>query len=181
MSDVADALAVLQFGDSFFPSGAVSFSWGMEGLSDSGVVTDADGVRAFVIGQLRAREGAEPVFEELLRVTQMRRFLAFCERQLADQRARAGRKQPARTGEATTTPSRVFRREDRWRLYDAVWSKPVAKAARRLGVSAIGLKEACSQLEIPTPPRGYWVKKKAGQPVARRPRLRELTGGLPRG
>ena len=55
MSDVAEALAVLQFGDSFFPSGAVSFSWGLEGLSDSGVVTDADAVRAFVIGQLRAR------------------------------------------------------------------------------------------------------------------------------
>ena len=55
MSDVADALAVLQFGDSFFPSGAVSFSWGLEGLSDSGVVTGADAVRAFVIGQLRAR------------------------------------------------------------------------------------------------------------------------------
>lgn len=134
-----------------------------------------------LIGQLRAREGAEPVFEELLRVTQMRRFLAFCERQLADQRARADRKQPARAGEATTAPSRVFRREDRWRLYDAVWSKPVAKAARRLGVSAIGLKQACSQLEIPTPPRGYWAKKKAGQPVARRPRLRELTGSLPGG
>ena len=55
MSDVADALAVLQFGDSFFPSGAVSFSWGLEGLSDSGVVTDADAVRVFVVGQLRAR------------------------------------------------------------------------------------------------------------------------------
>lgn len=55
MSDVADALAVLQFGDSFFPSGAVSFSWGLEGLSDSGVVTGADAVRAFVMGQLRAR------------------------------------------------------------------------------------------------------------------------------
>ena len=55
MSDVADALAVLQFGDSFFPSGAVSFSWGLEGLSDNGAVTDADAVRAFVIGQLRAR------------------------------------------------------------------------------------------------------------------------------
>lgn len=55
MSDVADALAVLQFGDSFFPTGAVSFSWGLEGLSDSGVVTSADEVRSFVIGQLRAR------------------------------------------------------------------------------------------------------------------------------
>jgi len=55
MSDVSEALAVLQFGDSFFPSGAVSFSWGLEGLSDCGVVADADAVRAFVIGQLRAR------------------------------------------------------------------------------------------------------------------------------
>jgi urease accessory protein len=55
MSDVADALALLQFGDSFFPSGAVSFSWGLEGLSDCGIVTDADAVRAFVIGQLRSR------------------------------------------------------------------------------------------------------------------------------
>jgi urease accessory protein len=55
MSNVADALALLQFGDSFFPSGAVSFSWGLEGLADSGVVTDVDAVRAFVIGQLRAR------------------------------------------------------------------------------------------------------------------------------
>ena len=55
MSDVAAALAILQFGDSFFPSGAVSFSWGLEGLSDSGGVTGADAIRAFVIGQLRAR------------------------------------------------------------------------------------------------------------------------------
>jgi urease accessory protein len=55
MSDVAGALALLQFGDSFFPSGAVSFSWGLEGLSDSGVVTGTDAVRAFVVGQLRAR------------------------------------------------------------------------------------------------------------------------------
>ena len=55
MSDVAEALAILQFGDSFFPSGSVSFSWGLEGLCDSGVVDGADTVRAFVIGQLRAR------------------------------------------------------------------------------------------------------------------------------
>jgi urease accessory protein len=55
MTDVAQALALLQFGDSFFPSGAVSFSWGLEGLSDSGVVTGADALRSFVIGQLRAR------------------------------------------------------------------------------------------------------------------------------
>lgn len=55
MKDLAESLAVLQFGDSFFPSGAVSFSWGLEGLSASGAVGDTEDVRAFVIGQLRAR------------------------------------------------------------------------------------------------------------------------------
>jgi urease accessory protein len=55
MSKLADTLALLQFGDSFFPSGTVSFSWGLEGLSDSGAVRGAEDVRAFVIGQLRAR------------------------------------------------------------------------------------------------------------------------------
>jgi urease accessory protein len=55
MSDVAATLAVLQFGDSLFPSGAVSFSWGLEGLAENGVVTGANDVRAFVIGQLNAR------------------------------------------------------------------------------------------------------------------------------
>jgi len=55
MTDVAATLAVLQFGDSLFPSGAVSFSWGLEGLADNGVVRSAEDVRAFVIGQLNAR------------------------------------------------------------------------------------------------------------------------------
>lgn len=55
MSSVARAMAVLQFGDSFFPSGSVSFSWGLEDLSDRGVVGTPDLVQAFVLGQLRAR------------------------------------------------------------------------------------------------------------------------------
>jgi len=55
MTDIASTLAVLQFGDSLFPSGAVSFSWGLEGLADNGVVRSAEDVRAFVIGQVNAR------------------------------------------------------------------------------------------------------------------------------
>jgi urease accessory protein len=58
MSDLAQQLAVLQFGDSFFPSGAVSFSWGLEGLCDTGAVDGPDAARAFVIGQLRSRWAA---------------------------------------------------------------------------------------------------------------------------
>ena len=46
---------MLQYGDSFFPSGAVSFSWGLEALVDSGTITGALDVTSFVIGQLRGR------------------------------------------------------------------------------------------------------------------------------
>jgi hypothetical protein len=52
-----------------------------------------------------------------------------------------------------------------------MWSKPMAKVARRYGMAAVDLRQACKELEFPMPPRGYWVKKKAGEPVPRRPKL----------
>jgi urease accessory protein len=55
MSDVGAILAALQYGDSFFPSGSVSFSWGLEGLAANGSVSNGDAVQGFVIGQLHAR------------------------------------------------------------------------------------------------------------------------------
>jgi urease accessory protein len=55
MSDVAAAMALLQFGDSFFPSGSVSFSWGLEGLTEKGAVMNAESVHSFVVGQLQGR------------------------------------------------------------------------------------------------------------------------------
>ena len=55
MSAAADQLALLQHGDSFFPSGAVSFSWGLETLAEDGRVATAADVAAFLEGQLRWR------------------------------------------------------------------------------------------------------------------------------
>jgi urease accessory protein len=49
------ALVLLQLGDSFFPSGAASFSWGLETLRAEGFVRDAADVAAFVDGQLAHR------------------------------------------------------------------------------------------------------------------------------
>jgi len=48
-------MAVLQYGDSFFPSGSVAFSWGLEDLAERGRLANAGEVAAFVIGQLRSR------------------------------------------------------------------------------------------------------------------------------
>lgn len=55
MSDVAIALAALQLGDSFFPSGGTSFSWGLETLRADGLVRTSSDVEALVAGQLERR------------------------------------------------------------------------------------------------------------------------------
>lgn len=55
MSTTASQLALLQYGDSFFPSGSVSFSWGLEGLVERGAVSNAASFEAFMMGQLRSR------------------------------------------------------------------------------------------------------------------------------
>lgn len=55
MNGIYSQLAMLQYGDSFFPSGAVSFSWGLEGLVECGGVSDAASLSTFVKGQLRSR------------------------------------------------------------------------------------------------------------------------------
>lgn len=55
MDEPSDLLAALQHGDSFFPSGAMSFSWGLETLQADGRVVSAAHVAAFVADQLRHR------------------------------------------------------------------------------------------------------------------------------
>ena len=55
MTGEAAFLAALQHGDSFFPSGAISFSWGLETLVAEGAVKSAADVRGFVEGQLTSR------------------------------------------------------------------------------------------------------------------------------
>ena len=51
---IAD-LAALQFGDSFFPSGAVSFSLGLETLYADGIVVDAATLEEFLTDQVTDR------------------------------------------------------------------------------------------------------------------------------
>ena len=58
MLEGRDLLALLQHGDSFFPSGAVSFSWGVETLVADGKVTKAKDVERFVAHQLSGRWAA---------------------------------------------------------------------------------------------------------------------------
>ena len=51
-------------------------------------------------------------------------------------------------------------------LYKEVWSEPMGVVAARYGISDVMLKKICKKLEVPTPPRGYWSKTKAGQTIS---------------
>jgi urease accessory protein len=55
MNSTASLLAALQHGDSFFPSGSVSFSWGLETLFTENILCYAENVEMFVQSQLRGR------------------------------------------------------------------------------------------------------------------------------
>ncbi len=55
MTKEKQILTLLQHGDSFFPSGAVSFSWGLEMLKDDNIITSTKDVKDFVKNQLIER------------------------------------------------------------------------------------------------------------------------------
>lgn len=63
--------------------------------------------------------------------------------------------------ESEASPRAMSRRD----LYEAVWLRPMVKAAADYGISDVGLKKICAKHRIPVPGRGYWAKKAAGQPV----------------
>ena len=50
-------LLTLQHGDSFFPTGSIAFSWGLEGLHRDGLVRNAEELLGFIEGQLLGRWG----------------------------------------------------------------------------------------------------------------------------
>jgi urease accessory protein len=53
--DETRLFTALQHADSFFPSGAMAFSWGLEGLRGDGRVTTPDEVAGFLEGQILGR------------------------------------------------------------------------------------------------------------------------------
>jgi len=57
MTEEEQILTLLQHGDSFFPSGAVSFSWGLEMLKNDQVITSINDIDHFIENQLIERWG----------------------------------------------------------------------------------------------------------------------------
>lgn len=57
----------------------------------------------------------------------------------------------------------VYRREV---LYQEIWNFPVTEVAKKYAVSDVTIHKVCREMEIPTPPVGYWAKKQSGKEVS---------------
>lgn len=55
----------------------------------------------------------------------------------------------------------------REQLYELVWSVPMQRLAREIGISDVALAKHCRKLGIPVPERGFWNKLQAGKSVIR--------------
>jgi len=63
----------------------------------------------------------------------------------------------------------VGQKLSRRELYDLVWSEPVSKIAPRYNISDVGFSKLCRRVDVPLPPRGYWVKLQHGKTVKKPP------------
>lgn len=78
----------------------------------------------------------------------------------------------------------VLKREE---LFALVWDRPMVEVAKELGISDVALAKRCRSLQVPTPPRGYWARVRAGQRPKHPPLrafvddLRESRGKPPEG
>jgi len=64
--------------------------------------------------------------------------------------------------------------DERRKIFDEVWEKPITTLARKYGISDSALRKRCIRLEIPLPPKGHWEKVKSGKEVSIKPELPSL-------
>lgn len=55
----------------------------------------------------------------------------------------------------------------REQLYELVWSEPMQRIGKHIGISDVAIAKHCRRLGIPLPPRGYWNKLHAGKNVTK--------------
>jgi hypothetical protein len=55
----------------------------------------------------------------------------------------------------------------REQLYDLVWSEPMQRLAKQIGISDVAIAKHCRKLGVPVPERGYWNKLQARKPVTK--------------
>ena len=56
----------------------------------------------------------------------------------------------------------------REQLYDLVWSEPMQRRAKQIGISDVAIAKHCRKLGMPVPKRGYRNKLQVGKPVTKK-------------
>lgn len=54
-------------------------------------------------------------------------------------------------------------------FHDLVWSNPITHLAKEFSLSDVAIHKICRKHSVPTPPPGWWARKRAGQTVKRTP------------
>src|SRR5262249_30380885 len=127
-----------------------------------------DVLKAIVIWLARSEICAPETYHELLRTPRMReklRTLGLMMKPVAERE-----KQRLERERRAEKRARLMQRYTRGALYDQVWSRPVREVAKLYGISGVRLGKVCRALNVPVPPRGYWVRVRSGMAV-RRPGL----------
>lgn len=61
--------------------------------------------------------------------------------------------------------------DEREKLFNEVWEKPIYLLAKQYSLSDNGLRKRCRSWDIPLPPSKYWMQKRAGKKVINKPKL----------
>ena len=142
-SDFSSFLRSLQHADSFFPSGTVAMSAGLEALCDEGVVSSSDSIERFVYGQLRWRWATmdRPFVTNAAKARADLDFLSAIDRQIEIQSlAKESREGSKRSGRALLQvhiklgTDGVERYQDRISLGQAIGHNPVVQGLVWTGV-----------------------------------------------
>jgi hypothetical protein len=56
----------------------------------------------------------------------------------------------------------------RRQLYDLVWSEPIQRLSKQIGISDVAIAKQCHKHGVPVPPRGYWNRRQAGKRVRKK-------------
>jgi hypothetical protein len=83
---------------------------------------------------------------------------------MAEVDGQAARRRAGRTGGIGESAGAPITRET---LYEEVWTEPMTAVAARYGISGSFLARVCARLNVPRPPRGYWVRRASGKATLR--------------
>jgi hypothetical protein len=126
-----------------------------------------DHLKRIVVRLERPEICAPETYHELLRTPKMQERLRAMG--LAKKPVTEREKQRVERERHAEEAAWLMRRYDRGALYDQVWFAPRPGGGEGVRDVGVRLEKVCRALNVPVPPRGYWVRVQSGTPVRKPP------------